>query len=89
MTRTVSIRVFGRVQGVGFRYSAMRRAVSLFITGWIRNHEHGHVEGVIQGGEEEVAAMLDWLREGPRHARVTETEFSETDGECFDAFRIL
>lgn len=39
----------GRVQGVGFRYTAQHLAVSLGLTGWVRNLENGMVDMEIQG----------------------------------------
>ena len=68
--KAVRFRVEGRVQGVGYRYSAQRVGARLGLQGWVRNRTDGAVEGHVQGDRGTVDAMLDWLREGPSHARV-------------------
>ena len=62
--------VTGRVQGVGFRYSAIERARSLGLGGWVRNRSDGSVEAVFEGPPERVRSMVDWCRRGPRGAHV-------------------
>ncbi len=39
----------GRVQGVGFRFSAIHLARPLGLTGWVRNEPDGSVTAEIQG----------------------------------------
>jgi acylphosphatase len=63
-------RIQGRVQGVGFRYSACHEARRLGLTGWIRNSSGGNVEIWAEGPEEKLTAFLQWLRRGPPGARV-------------------
>jgi acylphosphatase len=48
----------GRVQGVGFRYTACRIARQFPITGIVRNLPDGSVETVIQGAEADIQACL-------------------------------
>ncbi|MDA8410281.1 MAG: acylphosphatase [Treponema sp.] len=62
--------VQGRVQGVGFRYSASHKAHSLGLTGWVRNLDNGDVEAWAEGGSDALADFEDWLAEGPPGARV-------------------
>lgn len=65
---TVSVRITGKVQGVGFRLSTVRQAHSLGVTGWVRNLEEGSVEALLQGGHDRIDQMLAWLRVGrPPH----------------------
>lgn len=66
--------ISGRVQGVGFRYFALRQAERYGITGYVRNLDDGRVEVLAQGEEADVAAFLDVLRQGPPLARVTSIE---------------
>ncbi|HEY8369573.1 MAG TPA: acylphosphatase [Thermodesulfobacteriota bacterium] len=69
--RRVRVRVHGRVQGVGFRWSAVETAHALGVRGYVRNLPDGDVEAVVEGEAAAVERMLDWLRRGPRHAHVT------------------
>jgi acylphosphatase len=62
--------VLGRVQGVGFRYSAAAVAAPLGIVGWARNRMDGSVELLAQGHPAALAQFEAWLGHGPRSARV-------------------
>ena len=62
--------VQGRVQGVGFRYSALAEAQRLGLCGWVRNTEDGKVEVWAEGHSEKLAVFSGWLHRGPQSARV-------------------
>jgi acylphosphatase len=49
----------GRVQGVGFRYTAQRLAQGYEVTGYVRNLANGSVELVAQGQADQVDAFLE------------------------------
>lgn len=55
--------VSGRVQGVGFRYTACVLARRLGVTGWVRNCPDGTVEMEAQGAEAEIERLLSMLGE--------------------------
>ena len=46
-----SIRVFGQVQGVGFRWKLMNIANRHNLTGYVRNLDNGNVEVEVQGSD--------------------------------------
>lgn len=62
--------VQGRVQGVGYRYFAMRQAEALGLTGFARNQADGTVEVVAEGPEAPLRDFESRLREGPAFAHV-------------------
>jgi acylphosphatase len=62
--------VSGRVQGVGYRYFALRAAEALGVTGFVRNLADGRVEVVGEGPEEVLAEFASKLRQGPAFANV-------------------
>lgn len=64
--------VAGRVQGVFFRAETRRKAQELGLDGWVRNLADGRVELLISGPAARLANMQEWLRRGPRLARVDE-----------------
>jgi acylphosphatase len=85
----VWLRISGRVQGVGFRYSALDEARRLGLTGWVRNTHDGAVELVAEGQREQLQRLVTWCHVGPRGALVTDVEERQLAhrGE-FSEFRI-
>ena len=80
------VRVTGRVQGVGFRWHTVGRARGLGVVGWVRNEPDGSVATHVEGSDEAVSAMIDWLRVGPSAGRVDEVEVEEGPIEGFEGF---
>ena len=62
--------VTGRVQGVGFRYSAVRQARALGLTGTVGNRYDGSVEVEAEGPLPALERFLQWLNRGPPGAHV-------------------
>jgi len=63
--------VSGRVQGVGFRWHTRQRADQLGVMGWVRNAAGGLVEAHVEGDEQAVESLVEWLATGPAPAHVT------------------
>jgi acylphosphatase len=79
------VRVHGRVQGVFFRDTCLREAMSRGVTGWVRNDPGGTVTAHFEGEEGAVAAMVAWAGSGPPRAQVADVEVHEVDPEgCSD-----
>lgn len=57
-------RVFytGRVQGVGFRYTAEQMALEASLTGWVKNISDGRVELVCEGAKDSIDQYLADLK---------------------------
>ncbi len=53
----------GRVQGVGFRYTAERLALDLGLCGFVKNLPDSRVELVCEGSKEKVEALLRDIKE--------------------------
>jgi len=68
------VRVQGRVQGVMFRESTRRHAVSLGLSGWVRNLSDGSVEACFAGTREQCDQALSFVKVGPPAASVTRVE---------------
>ncbi|QCT20794.1 acylphosphatase [Jejubacter calystegiae] len=63
--------VYGRVQGVGFRYNTQREARRLGLTGYACNLDDGSVEVLACGDKAQVEQLMAWLEQGgPRGALV-------------------
>ena len=74
MTRAVELRVTGRVQGVSYRWYAVREARRLGLTGWVRNEPDGSVVAHLEGPDSAVEEMVTWCRKGPPSAAVDRVE---------------
>lgn len=81
--------VYGKVQGVGFRYHTQQAAQQRSLVGYVRNQPDGTVEIVAAGRPEQVQSLLDWAKQGPPAARVSRVEAAETElSGPFSAFSI-
>ena len=54
----------GIVQGVGFRWRAMRAAEAVGATGWVRNDWGGTVTMELQGTEKQIEAVIAAIERG-------------------------
>ena len=62
--------VDGRVQGVGFRYTAYYVAQGMGLTGWVKNLDDGRVELEVQGDSELVRCFLDKVETAGKWIRI-------------------
>ena len=81
--------VFGRVQGVSFRFFTRDTAVELDLTGWVANRYDGSVEVVAEGSRAALDQLVAFLHQGPSTAHVDhiQHEFLPATGE-FKRFTI-
>ncbi|MGH9463265.1 MAG: acylphosphatase [Vicinamibacteria bacterium] len=75
--KAVYFLVMGRVQGVGFRMFAERRASELNVVGYVRNLPEGHVGVFAQGETEALERYREWLLAGPSFARVEDVSVED------------
>jgi len=61
MSKELHVIFKGKVQGVGFRATARRKAQELGLTGIVRNLPNGSVELIAQGKEELLKSLLQFL----------------------------
>lgn len=66
--------VSGRVQGVGFRFFAIRAAHRLGVVGRVKNLPDGRVEAIAEGDRNAVAEFRAELWRGPSYSEVTAVE---------------
>jgi len=87
--KRLRIHVSGIVQGVGYRYFAMRKAQELGIKGYVMNLNDGRVLVVAEGDEDALDKFISSLREGPKFAKVNGMEIEEdVSNERFKRFEI-
>lgn len=84
----LSARVFGVVQGVGFRYRTMGAAEELGLTGEVKNLDDGSVALVAEGTGDQVRKLLDWLNSDRAPGRVERVDHSMSEAKgSFREFR--
>ncbi|MBQ49914.1 MAG: acylphosphatase [Zetaproteobacteria bacterium] len=79
---------FGRVQGVGFRWTSSNIAKEYGVNGSVKNLADGSVELYIQGQEEQVDAVLKKIEE-IMGKNITSVDKSKSDLRNFTSFDVL
>ena len=83
-------RIYGHVQGVGFRYFTWQYALKIGVTGFVHNLADGSVEVIAAGSESQIDALDAWLQHGPRTAIVDNIFAENYLGEKeFTTFQVL
>jgi acylphosphatase len=77
--------ISGIVQGIGYRFFAMRAAARHQVLGTVRNLPDGRVEVVAEGGRDDMDEFKKDLVTGPSMAEITDIE--ETDLPVTGLFR--
>jgi acylphosphatase len=71
--------ISGSVQGVGYRFFAVRAAQRLGLAGFVRNLGDGRVEIYAIGDARQLEELRQELERGPRAAQVTGVSDEETE----------
>jgi acylphosphatase len=76
-------KIFGIVQGIGFRYFVKKNALLRNLTGYVENLSDGRVHVVCEGDKDVIEEFLKFLRNGSSYSVVesVEFEFSNPTGE--------
>lgn len=83
------IYITGKVQGVGFRYFAQKKATELDVTGWVKNMPDGRVMVMALGDKTDVDTFIDYLKTGPSMAKVSDVSINKMpEPEQFEDFRV-
>jgi len=82
------LKIFGVVQGVGYRWSMVEEARRLGVRGGVRNRRDGSVEAIVTGPTQALDRIIDWARKGPPSAAVTRVDVHAGEGsfESFEAW---
>ncbi len=70
MEKSLQLHIFGRVQGVSFRYYTQQKARELGIRGFAKNMPDGSVYVEATGDKDKMDQFVDHCRQGPPMARV-------------------
>lgn len=83
---TRRLTIYGRVQGVCYRDWAVQTAVTLGLTGWVRNRMDESVEAVVSGAPDAIQCFIALARKGPWAARVERIDINEESEGAFHGF---
>ena len=78
------IKIFGKVQGVGYRLWLQSFAIQYGVFGWVRNNSHGEVESFMIGDEETIINLIEQCYMGPPDSAVEKILISDSSVD-FDA----
>lgn len=86
MKQSVSLKIFGEVQGVNLRSMIKLKALELKLTGLVRNNQDGSVTVKAEGDKKSLEDLIAWLNKSPSFSKVTGIEdyWSEYKGEYHD-----
>jgi acylphosphatase len=84
----INLKISGRVQGVGFRYSARSAARFYNIKGFVRNEPDGSVYVEAEGENENIRKFAEWCHIGPGGGKIDEVIISEGNMRGFEKFDI-
>ena len=89
--KTVTMKVTGRVQGVGFRLTTQMVAQELGITGTVKNNPDGSVSIVAQGEELPLEHFIKKIKASPSVAgHVDHVDLNTvSDAEKFTRFSVV
>ncbi len=82
-------KVFGKVQGVGYRVWVRNTAIKNSLTGWVKNCDDKTVEFEISGEEKEKKIFLKKCYMGPMFSKVIKIELQDVTFKEFCSFEIL
>lgn len=83
------LNVSGIVQGVFYRDSCRSAAVEFGVRGWVRNCDDGSVEVVAEGPRDAVGRLVEWCREGPPRAIVSDVVIIDEELAGESGFRVV
>jgi len=86
MIKSIKINIYGKVQGIGFRYSTLQKANELGINGFVKNRADGSVYIEADGESQILEEFVFWCRKGPARSRVDDVKIADipfNDYKCF------
>jgi len=89
MNKHYKLNVFGRVQGVGYRFACMEAAYKFNVKGFVKNRHDRSVYIEAEGKVEDINKFREWCKKGPMWARVNEVKEVEGDFQSFKSFDII
>jgi acylphosphatase len=87
MAKNLILKIYGEVQGVGFRDAVYWKARKLYIAGFVMNEPDGSIYIEAEGEKAVLEEFLAWCRKGPITAKVTRTHLESGPAGFANQFR--
>ena len=88
MIKSIKINIYGKVQGVGFRYCALQKANELEITGFVKNRSDGSVYIEADGETDILEKFILWCKQGPPRSRVDDIKVVDIPFNDYKSFGV-
>ncbi len=89
MIKHVDITITGKVQGVGFRYSALDEALELGLKGIVKNLNRNQIQIEVEGEVDILKQYLRWCHQGPQGCKIDKVDYASTEElKNFEEFKI-
>lgn len=82
-------KVYGMVQGVGFRMYTYRQADRLGVNGWVKNCPDGSVEFHCEASDVEISFFLDLIKRGNDFSEVDRVDFKDCEVQNYKSFEVI
>jgi len=79
--KELQIELFGRVQGIGFRYTIRQYAQQNNLNGYVANQDDGSVKALVQGTKEQLDKFIEWIKKSPGFSRVIDMKYEINKAE--------
>lgn len=86
--QAVILNIYGRVQGVGFRFYTQKKATGLKLAGYVKNMPDGSVYIEAEGQAELLEMFVNWCESGPSWARVTKVDKQTVPLTNYTGFKV-
>ncbi|PIU42169.1 MAG: acylphosphatase [Candidatus Omnitrophica bacterium CG07_land_8_20_14_0_80_42_15] len=89
MKKRIHLFYSGDVQGVGFRFTAVRAANLIGVGGWVKNLRDGRVEVLVEGEEDKINKFLEDIKTSPLKYYIRNIDYKwEEHKDEFQEFNI-
>lgn len=79
MVKHLTVTITGKVQNIGFRFSALDEALELGLVGFVRNQGKNQVYIEAEGEVDKLKAFLKWCHMGPQGAKIDKVDYASTE----------
>lgn len=88
MKKAATLKVYGKVQGVGFRFYTNKKAVELNINGYVQNKPDGTVYIEAEGESNKLQTFIDWVKIGTQWSIVRKVDIQFLPPLNVDGFKM-